>query len=99
MSQSNITVITGSNEGAHDFGYPCYVGTNVVIDGLTVDNAKKAYIFADLNPNCKSEKYEPKYPFYAPETVTVKNITVSVKEGLQVSANEYFFAKTKFIYE
>ena len=99
MSQSNITVITGSNEGAHDFGYPCYVGTSVVIDGLTVDNAKKAYIFANLNPKCTSESYTPKYPFYAPETVTVKNISISVKEGLQVSANEYFFAKTKFIYE
>ena len=99
LSQSNITVITGSNQGEHDFGYPCYVGTSVVIDGLTVDNAKKAYIFANLNSKCTSESYTPKYPFYAPETVTVKNITISVKEGLLVSPNEYFFAKTKIIYE
>ena len=98
-SQTNINVISGSNEGAHDFGYPCYAGVNVIIDGLTVDNAKNAYIFANLNPKCTSENYTPKYPFYAPETVTVKNITISVKEGLQVSPNEYFFAKTKFIYE
>lgn len=98
-TQSNITVITGSNKGEHDFGYPCYVGTNIVIDGLTVDNAKTAYIFADLNPNCKNASYEPQYPFYAPETVTVKNITISLKSGLQVCSNEFFFAKTKLIYE
>ena len=56
-------------------------------------------MFADLNPNCASEKYSPKYPFFAPETVTVKNVTISLKEGLQISPNEYFFAKTQFIYE
>ena len=99
MTQSDVYVFKGSNKGEHDFGYPCYVGTNITIDGLTVENAKKAYIFANLNPNCTSDRYQPKYPFYAPETVTVKNITISVKEGLQVSPNEYFFAKTKFIYE
>ncbi|MBQ1194625.1 MAG: hypothetical protein IIX44_00085 [Clostridia bacterium] len=99
MTKSDVYVFKGSNKGEHDFGYPCYVGTNITIDGLTVDNANKAYIFANLNPNCTSDKYQSKYPFYAPETVTVKNITISVKEGLQVSPNEYFFAKTKFIYE
>lgn len=99
MTKSDVYVFKGSNKGEHDFGYPCYVGTNITIDGLTVENANKAYIFANLNPNCTSDRYNPKYPFYAPETVTVKNITISVKEGLQVSPNEYFFAKTKFIYE
>ncbi len=99
LSQSDVTVITGSNKGEHDFGYPCYAGTNIVIDGLTIENTKKAYIFANLNSNCKSADYIPKYPFYMPGKVTVKNITTSVKEGLQVSPNEYLFAKTEFIYE
>ena len=99
LSQSDITVITGSNNGEHDFGYPCYVGVNVLVDGLTIDNAKKAYLFASFNSNCKSADYTPKYPFFAPEKVTLKNITIGVKEGLQISSNEYFFAKTQFIYE
>lgn len=99
VTQSDITVITGSNKGEHDFGYPCYAGINVLIDGLTIENAKKAYIFANLNSNCKSADYVPKYPFYAPQKVTVKNINTTLKEGLGVSANEYLFAKTEFIYE
>ena len=99
LSQSDITVITGSNNGEHDFGYPCYVGTSILVDGLTVDNAKKAYLFANLNSNCKSESYAPKYPFIAPEKVTVKNITIGAKDGLKISSNEYFFAKTEIIYE
>ena len=99
VTQSNVTVITGSNNGSHDFGYPCYAGINVVIDGLTIENAKQAYIFANLNSNCKSADYVPQYPFYAPQKVTVKNINTTLKEGLKVSPNEYLFAKTEFIYE
>ncbi len=99
VSQSDVTVITGNNKGEHDFGYPCYAGINVVIDGLTVENAKQAYIFANLNSNCKSADYTPQYPFYAPKKVTVKNITTILKEGLQVSPNKYLFEKTEFVYE
>lgn len=99
VTQSNVTVITGSNNGEHNFGYPCYAGINVVIDGLTIENAKQAYIFANLNSNCKSADYVPQYPFYAPQKVTVKNINTTLKEGLKVSPNEYLFAKTEFIYE
>lgn len=99
VTQSNVTVITGSNNGEHDFGYPCYAGINVVIDGLTIENAKQAYIFANLNSNCKSADYVPQYPFYAPQKVTVKNVNTTLKEGLKVSPNEYLFAKTEFIYE
>lgn len=99
VTQSNVTVITGSNNGEHNFGYPCYAGINVVIDGLTIENAKQAYIFANLNSNCKSADYVPRYPFYAPQKVTVKNVNTTLKEGLKVSPNEYLFAKTEFIYE
>jgi hypothetical protein len=70
-----------------------------VIDGLAIENAKQAYIFANLNSNCKSADYVPQYPFYAPQKVTVKNINTTLKEGLKVSPNEYLFAKTEFIYE
>jgi len=36
---------------------------------------------------------------FGPQKVTVKNINTTLKEGLRVSANEYLFAKTEFIYE
>ncbi|MBO5701226.1 MAG: hypothetical protein J6S71_02190 [Clostridia bacterium] len=99
IKQSDIHIFKGSNTGEHNFGYPCYATTSVVIDGLTIENAVSAYIFANLNSKCTSDTYVPKYPFYAPAKVTVKNITISLKEGLQVSPNEFFFAKTEFVYE
>lgn len=99
IAQSDIYLVKGSNKGEHDFGYPCYATTSLTVDGLTIENAKSAYIFANLNSNCTSENYTPKYPFFAPEKVTVKNVTYSSKEGLQVSPNKYFFAKTEFVYD
>ena len=99
MKQSDIHIIKGSNSGEHNFGYPCYATTSVVIDGLTIENASSAYIFANLNSKCTSDKYVSKYPFYAPEKVTVKNVNIKLKEGLKISPNEFFFAKTEFVFE
>lgn len=99
VSQSDITVITGSNKGEHDFGYPCYAGINVTIDGLTIENAKNAYVFANLNSNCKSENYVPQYPFNMPQKLTLKNIDTPSKVELQICSNEYLFAKTEIISE
>lgn len=98
-SASDITVITGSNKGNHNFGYTCYMPTNVIIDGLTVDMAKNVYVFADLNSNCKSEDYVPEYPYVVTEKVTAKNITTTSKNGLQLSPNKYLFADTEFTLE
>ena len=99
-SPSNITVITGSNKSNHDFGYPCYMPTNVIIDGLTVNNTKNVYIFGDFNPHCTSEDYVQKYPYYITEKVTAKNVTLpSSGVKLKLSLNSYLFANTEFICE
>lgn len=99
-SSSDITVITGSNKSNHDFGYPCYMPTNVIIDGLIADTTKNVYVFANLNSDCKSENYIQQYPYYVTKKVTAKNITLSSsKIELQLSPNKYLFADTEFIVE
>ena len=67
----------------------------VTIDGVLIENAKKAYIFGDLNPQCNSTSYTPQYPFYATKTVTTKN--VSSKAKLEISPNQYLFANTQIV--
>lgn len=98
-SSSDITLIAGSNKSNHNFGYTCYMPTNVIIDGLIADTAKNVYVFANLNSDCKSENYVFEYPYVVTEKVTAKNITTSSKNGLQLSSNKYLFANTEFTLE
>ncbi len=98
-TSSDITVITGSNTGTHDFGYTCYMPTNVIIEGLIAENAKNLYVFADLNSNCTSADYIPAYPYVVTEKVTAKDVTTNAKNGLQLSPNKYLFVNTDFIVE
>ena len=62
---------------------------------VKLENAKKAYNFCDLNPQCNSTSYTPQYPFYATKTVTTKN--VSSKAKLEISPNQYLFANTQIV--
>ncbi len=95
----NVHVIGGSNNGNHDFGYVCYMPANVIIEGLTADTSGSVYVFADLNSECKSETYVPKYPYVVTEKVTVKGFDTNSKEDIQLSPNKYLFAKTEFTVE
>ena len=99
LAQSDVQLIKGSNTGEHNFGYPCYATTSLTVDGLTVYNARNIYVFGNMNSKCTSNSYVPKYPFYAPAKVTVKNVNLSGKTEIKLSPNEFFFAATEFIYE
>ncbi len=98
-SGSGVYVISGSNKSNHDFGYVCYMPTNVTIDGLIADTSAGVYVFADLNPDCKSESYIQQYPYIVAEKVTVKNYSANSKNKLELSPNKYLFAKTEFTVE
>lgn len=82
-------IIAGSNPGDHDFGYTCYLPRNIVIDGLEIDKAGKAYLFSDMNSNCNSASYVAQYPMVLPEKITVSGMN---KNKLAVSQNKYMFA-------
>ncbi len=94
-TKSALYVISGSNKGDHDYGYECHMPTNVYIDGLITDNATKVYVFANLNSNCKSESYVPKYPYIATKKVTVTN----TDKAPILCENKYLLANTEYICE
>ena len=96
-----VTVITGHNNGLHDFGYDCYMPENVTIDGLTVYSTKaKVYVFGNLNRDCTSSSYAPTYPFYVAKNVYVKRLrSLASTPEVVVSSNEVLFAPTKLYKE
>lgn len=95
-SGGDVHVIAGSNKCNHDFGYVCYMPTNVIIEGLTADTTGNVYVFANLNSECKSDNYVQQYPYVVTEKVTVTNYTANSKNELLLSPNNFLFSKTEF---
>jgi hypothetical protein len=75
-----------SNDGTHDFGYPCSMPGEVTIDGLFVDDTnhpdgyRGMYLFAD--PDSESgytentaPRAEPPFPYRLCRQVKVRNLT------------------------
>ena len=93
---SNCYLISGKNEGGHDFGYTCYMPRTVTIEGLHVDSPSQMYVYADLNPNCTSESYVPAYPHVVTESVTVTGYTASGDKTPLLSPNTALFRTTEF---
>ena len=96
VGSGNVYLITGKNTGTHNFGYDCYMPTNVTIEDLTVLSTKDVYVFADLNPNCTSAGYTPKYAYHATKSVTATSVILEGNKTLQLSPNKYLFARTEW---
>ena len=73
----NARIISENNVGDHNYGYPCYYGKNITIDGLKIkftggqppENIKVS-VLTDAN----GAKSEMPFPYITPETVSVKNV-------------------------
>ncbi len=95
LKAGNVYIIAGGNKGNHDYGYECHMPTNITLDGLRVYGVRKSYIFANLNPNCKSDTYVPKYPHIPTEKVTVCN----TDSEFILCENAYLLKDTEYIVE
>lgn len=98
---SSSSLITGSNSGQHDFGYPCYMPTKITIENLYIDdsNHPEDYqgptIFAVFNPDMTNDSYVEEFPYIRTKEVILKNVTTA--SGLEVrrSDNPYMFKDVK----
>lgn len=97
------TLISGFNNGQHDFGYTCYMPEEIIINNLHIDdsNHPKDYlgpaIFGDFNPEMINNSYVEKYPYIKSKKVTLKNVSVSSGEKLRNSDNFFMFKDVKII--
>lgn len=75
-------LIGGSNDGQHDFGYPCFLPRTVTIDGLFIDDSNHPdeyqgpYLFADPNGSQPAAVERP-FPYQLTEKVTIRNLTTA----------------------
>ncbi len=95
--QARPSLIGGSNDGQHDFGYPCFMPSKITIDTLHIDDANhpEGYrgptLFSDFNPELTGAGYEQAFPYEVTKTVKFKNITTASGHALRLSDNAFMF--------
>lgn len=87
--KNGATLIGGYNSGMQDFGYPCYLPEEVVIDNVTA--ADNAVIFGNFNWKNTSPAWKEKFPYHMPKKVTVRNSGTVSGAPLRLSSNPYMF--------
>lgn len=93
----SASLIGGSNDGQHDFGYPCSMPEKITIENLHIDDSHhpKDYqgpaLFANFSPRFTDATYVEKYPYLRTREVVIKNVTTASGKPLQVSKNPFMF--------
>ena len=93
----SASLIGGSNDGQHDFGYTCYMPERITIDGLHIDDSRhpEGYrgptIFADFNPRFTDATYEERYPYARTREVILNDVTTASGKPLFTSENPFMF--------
>ena len=93
----SASLIGGSNDGQHDFGYTCYMPDRITINGLHIDdsqhpaNYQGPAIFANFNSQFTNAAYQEKYPYIKTREVFLKGVTTASGKSLRISDNPFMF--------
>ena len=90
-----LQIIHATNNGDHDFGYPCGLPSRITIENLTIDDSAVKdeayagpYIFGDLDRDPDASGL---LPFSAHGTITIDSLNVSSGKELRLSPDPKFF--------
>lgn len=90
-------VIYGVNGEDHDFGFPCQMPANIIIDGLTVDTSKmknpKLYLLPDFKSKFAAGS-NPPFPYQPPKQITLKNLSFTGECQLLTAPKPEYFKST-----
>jgi hypothetical protein len=95
-------LISATNDGQHDFGYPCFMPREVTIDGLVIDDRhhpadyRGPYLFTDPNGG-KTITMPPPFPYRPTEQVTIRNLTTASGLKPRTSPNAKFATQVRVI--
>ena len=95
-------LIAGSNDGQHDFGYPCFMPAKVIIDGLVIDDSRHPqdyqglYLFTDPDGVTAGTAARP-FPYRLTEQVTIRNLTTASGRKLRTSPDAEFNQRVRVI--
>lgn len=97
----SAALISGSNNGQHDFGYTCYMPEKITIENLQIDdsNHPETYqgptIFSNFNREMKDDSYQQKFPYVITNEVILKNVSTASHKAMRVSDNLVMFKEVK----
>lgn len=100
-AKSDAVLVSASNSGRHDFGYPCSMPRKIIIDGLVIDDGnpvdhyKGPKIFSSFNNEYKDDAYVEKYPYAVTREVEIGNMTIRSGKPYVVSSNPFLFRNVK----
>eukprot|EP01035_Chromulina_nebulosa_P041714 gene41714-56474_t len=91
-------LLNASNDGQHDFGYPCFMPREILIDGLTIDDRQhpKDYagplLFTDPDGATPAAASRP-HRYRETEQITVRRLTTTSGQPFRVSPDAAFNAR------
>jgi hypothetical protein len=95
-------VLSASNNGQHDFGYPCFMPRQITIDGLVIDDRQHPkdyqgpYLFNDPDGPAPATTTRP-FPYQLTEQVTIRRLTTTSGQKIRISPDAAFAARVKVI--
>ena len=94
------TLLNASNDGQHDFGYPCFMPREITIDGLVIDDRahpqeyQGPFLFSD--PDGARAETRP-YSYRLTERVTIRNLTTTSGRTFRISPDAEFARRVQVI--
>lgn len=95
-------LLSAGNDGQHDFGYPCFMPREILIDGLVIDDRNHpkdyqgAYLFTDPDGREAAATARP-FPYRLTEQVTIRNLTTTSGRAVRTSPDSAFNARVKVV--
>jgi hypothetical protein len=95
-------LIAASNDGQHDFGYPCSMPREVTIDGLVIDDShhpkdyQGPYLFTDPDGRSASAAGRP-FPYRLTEQVTIRHLTTASGRKPRTSPDPDFTPRVRVV--
>ncbi|WP_414663337.1 hypothetical protein [Horticoccus sp. 23ND18S-11] len=95
-------LLNASNDGQHDFGYPCFMPREITIDGLVIDDRNHPkdyagpYLFTDPD-GAKTGAATPPFAYRPTQQVNLRNLTTTSGKKARVSPDAVFAAKVRVV--
>ncbi|WP_339709368.1 hypothetical protein [uncultured Kriegella sp.] len=94
---TNVSLISGSYSGLHNFGYTCYLPERITIENLHINDSNQPddyqgpTIFKDFNQQMTDGSYQEKFPYVRASEIFLKNVTTESGKDLNISNNPFMF--------
>jgi hypothetical protein len=95
-------LLSASNDGQHDFGYPCFMPREIIIDGLFIDDThhpkdyQGPYLFTDPDGKEANAAARP-FPYRLTEQVTIRALTTASGRRLLISPDPGFTTRVRVV--